>query len=177
MKIFDWKYTSIAVGLLIAFVLLHIFYTEVLYTTKCILSLPDLNLYAGGLATIFTILDKVKGRKIELKKIMTIKEFSATIGDVISFIDNPVIIVGSLTLVKGLFFQLTEDKIFIPLQGVELTFIIIVTLYLLYSSLLELWNTIRGTCWKDPISLDIPHPTPTTDIQNMTVPEPQNIIE
>ena len=71
---------------------------------------------------------------------LTIKEFSATIGDVISFVDNPIIIVGSLTLLKGLFFQLTEGKVFIQLVGVELTFIVIVTLYLLYSSLLELWN-------------------------------------
>lgn len=157
MKIFDWKYIGIAAGLILGFVLTHIFYPEVLHFTKYILNIPDLNLYAGGLATIFTILQKIKTRKIEFKKIMSIKEFSASIGDIISFIDNPILIVGSLTLVKGIFFQLTEKIQFIPLTGVELTFIIIVTLYLLYSSLLELWNNISGTCWKDKPVNDIPH--------------------
>lgn len=100
---------------------------------------------------------------------MSIKEFSASIGDIISFIDNPILIVGSLTMVKGLFFQLTEDIQFIPLHGVELTFIIIVTIYLLYSSLLELWNNILGTCWKDNIASDTPR---AAEVTNMAVPEP-----
>ena len=170
MKVFDWKYIGIAFVLLIGFVLSHIFNNEVLSCTKCILSLPDLNLYAGGVATIFTILHKVKDRKIEWKKMLTIKEFSATIGDVISFVDNPIIIVGSLTLLKGLFFQLTEGKVFIQLVGVELTFIVIVTLYLLYSSLLELWNTVAGTCWKDSVSKDTPH---AAEVKDQVVPDPQ----
>lgn len=174
MKIFDLKYTGIAIVLLIGFFLSHIFYDNVLYFTKCVLSVPNLNLYAGGVSTIFTILYKVKSRKIEFKKLMSIKEFSANIGDVISFIDNPIIIVGSLTLVKGLFFQITENVVFIPLQGIELTFIIIVTIYLLYSSILELWATIYGTCWKNIVSLATPHPTTSTEVQNMPVPEPQN---
>ena len=177
MKIFDWKYIGITIVLLIVFILSHIFYNQVLYFTKCVLSLRNLNLYAGGVSTIFTILYKVKGRKIEFKKLMSIKEFSANIGDVISFIDNPIIIVGSLTLVKGLFFQITENIVFIPLQGIELTFIIIVTIYLLYSSILELWTTIYGTCMKDTVSLDTPHATLIIEVQNMTVPDPQNITE
>ena len=169
MKIFDWKYFGIAAGLILGFALTHIFYAEVLCFTKSILNVPDLNLYAGGVATIFTILQKIKSRKIEFKKIMSIKEFSASIGDIISFIDNPILIIGSLTMVKGLFFQITEDIQFIPLKGVELTFIIIVTLYLLYSSLLELWNNISGTCWKDKVISDTPHKVETP---NETVPEP-----
>jgi hypothetical protein len=174
MKKIDWKYTSFAAFSLLALFLLHKNYDDVLYITKCILSFPFLNLYAGSVATIFTLLDKIKSRKIELKKMMTIKEFSGTIGDVISFIDNPIIIVGSLTLMKGLFFQVTENKEFMPLDGVELTFIIIVTLYLLYSSLLELWNTIAGTCLKNPISTDTPHPSLSSDVQELPIPEPHS---
>lgn len=169
MKIFDWKYTGIAAGLILGFILSHIFYSEILFSIKCILNLPDLNLYAGGVATIFTILQKIKSRKIAFKKMMSIKEFSASIGDIISFIDNPILIVGSLTMVKGLFFQLTEDKEFIPLKGVELTFIIIVTLYLLYSSLLELWNNISGTCWQDKPVSDSPH---KLEVKDGKIPEP-----
>ena len=37
--------------------------------------------------------------------------------------------------------------------------------------------TIYGTCMKDIVALDTPHATPTIEVQNMTVPDPQNINE
>jgi hypothetical protein len=34
MKVFDWKYTSIAIGLIVGFILTQVFYSEVLYSIK-----------------------------------------------------------------------------------------------------------------------------------------------
>jgi hypothetical protein len=176
LKKFDWKYSSIAIILIIGFVLSHIFYNHILYYIKCFFYIPELNVYAGAIAIIFTILHKIKGRKINFDADMSFKDFRASIGDIISFVDNPIILVGSFALAKGLYLQYFDNTIYFPfLKGYELTFILLVTLYLLFISLMELWKNIKETCFDKPIESQRPLATPEIEITNRVVPRPEEL--
>lgn len=174
LKNFDLKYFALALALIGVFVLTHIYYNRVLNCLKCVLEFPYLNLYAGGLATIFTVLQKIKTRKISFKANMSFKDFQESMSDIISFIDNPVITICSLALAKGLFLQQTEGIIYYPFfNKLEITFIFLVTLYLLYSSLMEIWRNIKETCWSEPIVLENPQASLETETKDKAIPNPE----
>jgi hypothetical protein len=169
MKYFAWS-----ILLLGTFVLSHLYYHQVICGIRFVITLPYLNLYAGGVSIIFTVLSKIKLGKISFHGKMSFEDFRASLSDVISFIDNPIIIVGSLGLAKGLFLYYFDSVPFFPfLKNYEITLVLIVTLYLLYTSTVELWSNILKTLFSDIIPREKPQATPREQIQNREVPEPE----
>lgn len=103
---------------------------------------------------------------------MSFKSFHANVSDIISFVDNPIILVGALGLSEGLFLHYVENVRYFPyLEEFEITLILFVTLYLLYISVFELVRDIRTVVFIQPSS-----GKPTADPQKgdaTPTPEPQ----
>lgn len=175
MRKFDWKYFMFAIILITGFILFRLNYIAVMNSIQWFLSLPNLSLYFGSIATIFTLLGKFKSGKIAFNSRISFVDFRASISDIVSFVDNPIVIVGSLGLAKGLFlYYLGNVKYFPFLNSYEIILVLLVTLYLLYISLLELWNNIIKTFSKDIISKDIPHATLQGEVKGKEVPKPEH---
>ena len=81
----------------------------------------------------------LKYRNFAFSHSMSFTQFKKSFEFVTSFIGNPITLVSSVALAKGLFFHWTDKEAFFPLfQNLELVFIAIVTSYLLVTSVLEL---------------------------------------
>ncbi len=158
------------------FVLTHVFNDILMTFTKFILTLPNLNLYAGGVSFVFTILIKYKKREINFTTNMSFKDFRTSFGDIISFIDNPIVIVGALGLAKGLFLHYIEGENFFPyLSKYEIALLLLVTFYLLYVSLIELYLNIIDTWWTVSPSPNIPMADTDLSTKNRDVPKPEQL--
>lgn len=115
----------------------------VLVQISCFFNWKHLNFCAGGIATIVTIVHNIKHRKLNFRPQMTFNEFNAPFSELMSFAMNPITLVCSLTLAKTVFIQFSSgNSPFSSFSSVELTFIAIVTTYLLYTSTLELINRL-----------------------------------
>ena len=80
---------------------------------------------------------------------MSFNEFRIPLEDILSFIGNPVTLVCSMSLAKGLFLQTSERIMYFPFfQSVELGFIALVTSYLFFISMMELIRNVRETITK-----------------------------
>ncbi|HLG34761.1 MAG TPA: hypothetical protein VI757_07780 [Bacteroidia bacterium] len=171
---FDWKYIFIALLLLAGYVYSVIYHKEILIGIKYFFNLPFLNLSAGAVAAIFTMLHKIKTRKITLNYKMSFNEFRGTTADIISFIESPITIVCSLALAKGLFLQYTEGILFFPkFNQVEFYFIGLVTFYLSLTSIMELLNNIKETCFSKQVSPISLIAVAEKDVKEKQIPPPQ----
>ncbi len=177
MKKLDWKYILASISLFVGFIFASLFKVELMNNIKMILTYPFLNLYAGAISTIFTILEKYKSKKISFHSKMTFGDFKTSVSELISFIDNPIILVGSLGLTKGLFLYYSENTNYFPfLNSTEILLVVLVTIYLLYTSLSELWTNIIRTYLKQTISNEIPVATNQEDLKNKEIPKPKAVI-
>lgn len=171
----DLKYFAFSIGLLIAFYYTNKTYSQLLLIIKSIITYPKLGLYAAAVSTIFTILPKIKTHTFSFSSKMSFKEFRASINDIISFIDNPIVLVGTLAILKGIFIYYTENNRFFPLfNQYEITLILLVSLYLLVTSLLELWKNIIDTWCKYVTNSGDPMADTSKDTKNRDVPPPIN---
>lgn len=142
----DWKNTILIGILFFAGLLGYLYQQLVLESLKHFFELPELTFFAGGIAAIFTIVHKLKTRKVKFSSSMSFSEFRVPFEDILSFLSNPVTIVCSISLAKGLFLQTTNGTKYFPLFGnTELTFVGLVTAYLLYISIMELIKNIKET--------------------------------
>jgi len=87
---------------------------------------------------------------------MSFNEFKIPVENLLSFVSNPITIVCSLALAKGIYFQLAEGVQYFPfLNGVEITFVAIVTAYLLFISILELGKHFAEIFTKSNLNVSV----------------------
>ena len=145
LKDIDLKYSGLAIFLCVVSYLTYLFNSEVLNCIKLIFEFKDLDLFAGGLATILTLTNKIKHRKIKFSSNMTFNDFRIPLEDVLSFIGNPITLVCAISLAKGIFLQASENVQYFPLyRGFDIAFIGLVTAYLFFFFLMELIMNVRG---------------------------------
>lgn len=150
---FDWRYGLLTAVLFLCSALTYFFSAEILMLLKRFFEIEDLNIFAGATATIFTLTYKIKTRKIQFRSTMSFNEFRIPVEDILSFIGNPVTLVCSISLAKGLFLQTSEGVEYFPFfQSFELGFISLVTAYLFFLSIMELLKNIKETLFKKAMS-------------------------
>lgn len=140
----DWLWIVVSVCLLAGSVFVYSNREETFLMVKFVFDLKGLEVFAGGIATIFTLTQKIKTRKLSFKKAMSFHEFRLPVEDGLSFIGNPVTLVFAITLSKGSFLYPTEY--FPKFSELEIAFIGLVSAYLLFISIMELWTNIKVTC-------------------------------
>lgn len=168
----DWKFTVIA-GCLLAFsALVYLFQDETIYLVAAFFRIKDLDLFAGVLATVFTLTHKIKRRKFRFSTTMSFTDFKVPLEDIFSFIGNPITLVCSISLAKGLFLQATQGPKYFPyFKDFEIGFIFLVTTYLLFISVMDLQRNMKDTLVlsienkskvtalpKDQVKEDVPDP-------------------
>lgn len=172
IKKIDIKYISITIGLILSFVLSYCYKQEIISCIDIFFSWSYLNIVSGSLASGVTLGHKLKHRKINFKSSMSFSEFNLPFSELFSFILNPVTLLCSLSLAKSLFFQLTKsDSAFNSFSGIELTFIAIVTAYLLFNSINELFRDIKEIWYDITIIVQTPRPV---ENENSEIPNPEN---
>lgn len=146
IKNWDWKWISLAVLICAAAFLAFHFQGFIFQAIKSFFEFPQLNLCAGSLSFILTTVHKIKTRKLDLNVGMSFSEFRIPVQGILSFISNPITLVGSLSLAKGLFLQIYDHQQFFPFfDAGELGFVAVVTAYLLFISFMELKKYFRET--------------------------------
>ena len=157
LKRLDLKYICIFVGLCTAAFVSYVFQTRILYGIKCFFEFPELNLCFGALSAIVTILHKAKTRNFIFSETMSFNEFKIPVENLLSFVSNPITIVCSLALAKGIYFQIVEGIPNFPFfNGIELTFVAIVTAYLLFISVFELGKHFAEIFTKPALKVAVP---------------------
>lgn len=161
----DWKYIGVVILLFSVSVTSYVFHTDIIISLKNFFEIKNLNYFVGVIATIFMLTHKIKMRKIKFSASMSFNEFRTPVEDILSFIGNPITLVCSISLAKGLFFQIADDIQYFPFfQSLELTFIFIVTAYLIFISLMELLNNIKETLLNGVSKTEEPIPIPENEI-------------
>lgn len=171
---FDWKYGLLAAFLFTCSAAAYFYNREMLLYTKMLFELDGLNFFAGALATVFTLTYKIKTRTFRFSPSMSFNEFRIPVEDILSFFGNPVTLVCSLSLAKGLFLQTSENTMYFPFfQSVELSFIGLVTSYLSFLSIMELQRNIRETLTKKTVGKSEVIAIPESEVTQV-VPTPLN---
>lgn len=144
LKNWDWKYIFLFLSFCVTAVFAYVFRSEVVHFLKLFFEFPQLNLCAGGISAILTIVHKIKLRKFTFSPTMSFNEFKIPMEDILSFVSNPITIICSLSLAKGLFLQTSENQQYFPFfNNIETSFIFIVTVYLLFISFMEMAKNFR----------------------------------
>jgi hypothetical protein len=138
----DFKYASLLVILLAISCWSYCYWPEIKQGITCMFTKEWIPYLLAGVSATITILHKIKLRKLTFSENMSFETFKIPFEDVFSFISNPVTLVCSYSLARGLFLQCTGQEIYFPrLSGTEIGFITIVIGYLLF---LSLWQLIRS---------------------------------
>jgi len=171
-KNLDWKYIGLTMSLLIASYLSFMFSAQVLAGIRTFFEFPFLNILAGTMATVITLVHKFKTRKFTFSATMSFSEFRVPVEDILSFVGGPITIVGSLSLAKGLYLQTTTSTnyfLFIN-NSVELTFIGLVAAYLFFISIMELTKNCKENFTLQKTNKNPITPIPQSEVKD-TVPE------
>ncbi|MEI9918947.1 MAG: hypothetical protein WDO14_09120 [Bacteroidota bacterium] len=175
----DWKYVWIILGLSFASALTYKFSGEIITAIKTFFEIRDLNIIAGGIAAIITITHKIKKRRLKFSPSMSFTAFRIPIEDLMSFVGNPITLVCSISLAKGVFYQAWGDETwgsvyyFPHFKGWEVTFIGIVTAYLFFISLMDLLRHVKETLLRNAVVEE--HVTPISDSDVIgEIPKPLN---
>ncbi|TWI85868.1 hypothetical protein IQ13_1037 [Lacibacter cauensis] len=158
-KKIDIKYTLYFIGL-IACVLLAIMYNkQLLKGVELFLSSEWTQIVAGILSFAAAILSKIKYKQLAFSRPMTFSQFKVPVEEVWSFISNPLTLVCSLSLAKGLFLQLRNiKKVFVDFSNLEITFIGIVVLYLLFDGITDFIGNVKLALSKTSPITAVPEP-------------------
>jgi hypothetical protein len=171
-KNWDWKYILVFALMLVSVVLMFTFKNQILYFFKSVFSFKYLTHIAGFVAAALTIIHKIKTQDIKLNPNMSFNDFRVPVEDILSFVGNPITLVCSISLAKGIFLQyFYNDQYFPFFDSIELTFIGLVTAYLFYLSLMELKTNFIESFTKNII--DTPKPS-LSDEGERIIPEPKN---
>lgn len=172
-KKLDWKYIGIAALLFTGAITSYVFRSQILSGIKNIFEIENLNYLVGGVATIFMLTHKIKMRKFKFSASMSFNEFRTPVEDILSFIGNPITIVCSISLAKGIFLQTANSIQYFPFfQSLELTFIGLVTAYLIFISVMELLNNIKETILNGTSKTEQPTAIPEKEITK-EAPKPE----
>ncbi|SRR5260221_13312774 len=143
LKKIDWRYLVVSACLLAASATVYVFKNESILMVKAFFDIKDLDLFAGGVATIFTLTQRIKTRKLTFNKSMSFNEFRIPLEDGLSFIGNPITLVCAISLAKGVF--LYSNEYFPKFTNVEIAFIGLVSAYLFFISVMELLSNMKET--------------------------------
>lgn len=162
MKDLDWKYIGIMLflGLL---VFLSVSFKDNLFTFFSWLFNHDkLILIIGTISAVIDITHTIKYKNFAFSHNMSFTQFKNSFEFLSSFIGNPITLVSSFALAKGLFLHWTgQEKYFPSFHNLELIFIATVTVYLLVVSSLELkkhfWEILKTPLSDDLIPTDNPN--------------------
>lgn len=169
----DWRYIGVAALLFTVAITSYVCRSEILTSLKTFFEIENLNYFAGGIATIFMLTHKIKMRKFKFSASMSFNEFRIPVEDILSFIGNPITLVCSISLAKGLFLQTADNVQYFPFfQSLELTFIGLVTAYLIFISLMELLNNIKETVINGVSKTEQPTAIPKDEIDR-EIPKPE----
>jgi len=172
-KQFDWKYIGLAALLSAGSITSYVFRGEILIGLQNFLEIENLNYFAGGIATIFMLTHKIKTRKFKFSASMSFNEFRIPVEDILSFIGNPITLVCSISLAKGIFLQTANSVQYFPFfQSLELSFIGLVTAYLIFISVMELLINIKETVLVGSSKAEQPTAIPEGEI-NIKAPKPE----
>ncbi|MCU0422805.1 MAG: hypothetical protein MUC81_08350 [Bacteroidia bacterium] len=172
-KQLDWKYVGLAALLFAGAINSYVFRSQILIGLKNFFETENLNYFAGGIATIFMLTHKIKMRKFKFSASMSFNEFRIPVEDILSFIGNPITLVCSISLAKGLFLQTADSVQYFPFfQSLELTFIGLVTAYLIFISVMELLNNIKETILNGTSKTEQPTAIPEKEITK-EAPKPE----
>lgn len=173
LKNWDWKYIGVAVLLTVGVIASYIFRSAIFVWLKTFFELENLNFWVGGAATILMVTHKIKTRKFKFSATMSFNEFRIPVEDILSFIGNPITLVCSVSLAKGLFLQTTDDIKYFPFfQSLELTFIGLVTAYLFFVAIMDLRKVFVETFINGDSKTEEPKPIPESEI-NKETPKPE----
>lgn len=168
-KNWDWKWISLALSFCAAAYLAYRFQWYIFQAFRSFFEFPQLNLCAGGLSVILTTVHKIKMRKLSFTTGMSFSEFRIPVQGVLSFISNPITLVGSLSLAKGLFLQFYEHQQFFPFFDTgELGFVAVVTAYLLFISFMELKKYFRESFTRAEGKMAVPEAITKQQFENHT---------
>lgn len=103
---------------------------------------------------------------------MSFNEFRIPVEDILSFVGNPITLVCSVSLAKGLFLQTTHDINYFPFfQSLELNFIGLVTVYLFFVAIMDLRKVFVETFINGDSKTEDPIPIPESEIANKKIPD------
>lgn len=164
----DWKYIGLTAILIIGSVFSYIYSVQILAGIKAFFGFRYLNIFAGTLATIITLVHKIKTRKFTFSATMSFNEFRIPVEDILSFVGAPITIVGSLSLAKGLYLQATTNiKYFVFIDNkIELTFIGLVVAYLFFISAMELGKNCKENFTLQKTNQEPITPIPQIEVKN-----------
>jgi len=146
IKKLDWKYIGLVIFFFALLISTKVYSDLIMKNIKSFFEIEYLNLFAGGISTVFMFTHKIKTQKLKFNSTMSFHEFRIPFEDILSFIGNPITLICSISLAKGLFMQTSEDIQYFPFfQSIELSFIGAVTAYLIYISVMELVVNIKET--------------------------------
>jgi hypothetical protein len=136
----DIKYIIIFSTIIAVAILAHNYKRELFICTENILSNIALQNALGLISFAASVVSKIKHKKISFSNKMAFSQFKIPIEEILSFISNPISIMCSISLARGLFTQLIAHKqtIFNGFSALELTFITLVVFYLLYDGFIDL---------------------------------------
>lgn len=156
-KVLDWNYILLILSLCLASIASYVWSDTIMSGIRSFFQFPLLTLIAGAFSTIVTLCHKIKTRKFQFSQNMSFNDFKFPVEDTLSFLSNPVTIVCSLVLAKGLFLQSESSVSYFPLfDNLQMTFIGIVTSYLIFTSLIELGGNLRDTITNPNKKFEIP---------------------
>lgn len=172
-KQLDWKYIGLATVLITGTIISYVLRSQILFGLKYFFELENLNYFAGGFSIIFMLTHKIKMRKFKFSASMSFNEFRIPVEDILSFIGNPITLVCSFSLAKGIFLQTADSIQYFPFfQSLELTFIGLVTAYLIFISVMELLNNIKETILNGTSKTEQPTAIPEKEITK-EAPKPE----
>lgn len=143
-KKLDWKNLSLLIFLLIFSIVGYTYHSELLEELTAFFKLKGLTIIAGCVSVTISLAHKIKAKKIKFESTMSFNEFRKPFEEVFSFLSNPISVVSSISLAKGLYLQKFEDIEYFPLFGkIEINFLIVITIYLTYTSIMEIIKHCR----------------------------------
>lgn len=157
VKKFDWKYFIFFLIGGLAIFLSFTFWPSILRAITCFFDTRVTDYFLVSVSALVTVLHRIKFKKINFKGNMSFSEFKIPIEDLLSFVSNPITIVCSISLARGLFLQSTNQATYFPFTtSTEMGFIFIVTVYLMFISFTELIKN-----GKELLFYDVKTSTPT----------------
>lgn len=167
LKKIDRKWVIILASSFIVSFVAFIVKNQIFNIISFVLQIPNLNFILGFIVSVINIIHKIKFKKITFSKSMTFSQFREPFDNITSFISNPITIVCSFSLFKGVYLQQIKNIIYYPkFDGLEIGFLWVIASYLLFNaisdSLTELIEIIKRT-----ENVVVPQPLDENQYQHM----------
>lgn len=161
LKKIDIKYSLLFCSLIIAALLAIRFNVLILTSMESFLVSEWTRIIAGIVSFAATISVRIKYKGLTMKESMSFSQFKIPSEEIWSFVSNPISLVCSLSLAKGLFLQFRNKQVvFVSFSTLELTFIGLVVAYLLFDSTMDLVKNLKKLFSKSNSIVAVPEPIP-----------------